>query len=313
MNYAVAALLILASVALHPQTGEAGRFSSIIADAAASTRPNGPSPPQPVGDKCDNCDGVGKVGDGTIMKTCPVCNGTGKKTSAADYQSTPWPAIGIMLNVLAPKPDEVLLDPGCGHDARLLIEACRYFDTEKAIGVEIDPEVAESARQAVEAAGLSDRIEIITGDATKLDIKADIGIAYMWPEVLEALKPRIRELDRFVCFGFEVPGLEMQPTTLVSSGGKIFLWKQAPKITKVPVTRTVSKIAKLSRGSYCQVCGRHCSNPMAHVREQQIVGYVNRTEPVATGSSAQPQGHWESRRVCNGRGSCKTVQVFVPN
>lgn len=36
-----------------------------------------PSPSQ----VCDNCNGVGKVGDGTIMLTCPVCNGTGKKVA----------------------------------------------------------------------------------------------------------------------------------------------------------------------------------------------------------------------------------------
>ena len=27
---------------------------------------------------CKNCDGTGKIGDGTIVKTCPVCKGTGK-------------------------------------------------------------------------------------------------------------------------------------------------------------------------------------------------------------------------------------------
>lgn len=75
MIKAVATLLILASLVA---PCEAGRFSTVIANAAASTRPNGPAP-QPVGSKCDNCDGVGKVGDGVIMKTCPVCNGTGKK------------------------------------------------------------------------------------------------------------------------------------------------------------------------------------------------------------------------------------------
>jgi hypothetical protein len=34
--------------------------------------------PQPSG-ICDNCKGRGKVGDSTVMVTCPVCKGTGKK------------------------------------------------------------------------------------------------------------------------------------------------------------------------------------------------------------------------------------------
>jgi DnaJ-class molecular chaperone len=34
--------------------------------------------PAPASDKCDNCDGTGKIGDGRIVMTCPVCKGTGK-------------------------------------------------------------------------------------------------------------------------------------------------------------------------------------------------------------------------------------------
>jgi DnaJ-class molecular chaperone len=35
--------------------------------------------PSPASDECDNCDGTGKIGDGRIVLTCPVCKGTGKK------------------------------------------------------------------------------------------------------------------------------------------------------------------------------------------------------------------------------------------
>jgi DnaJ-class molecular chaperone len=34
--------------------------------------------PAPKSDTCDNCDGTGKIGDGRIVMTCPVCKGTGK-------------------------------------------------------------------------------------------------------------------------------------------------------------------------------------------------------------------------------------------
>ncbi len=40
--------------------------------------------PGPSGGECDNCGGRGKVGDGTIMKTCPVCNGTGRRNPIPD-------------------------------------------------------------------------------------------------------------------------------------------------------------------------------------------------------------------------------------
>lgn len=35
--------------------------------------------PTPSTGECENCNGTGKVGDGTIMNTCQVCGGTGKK------------------------------------------------------------------------------------------------------------------------------------------------------------------------------------------------------------------------------------------
>lgn len=35
--------------------------------------------PVPASDECENCDGTGKIGDGKIVMTCPVCRGTGKK------------------------------------------------------------------------------------------------------------------------------------------------------------------------------------------------------------------------------------------
>lgn len=38
--------------------------------------------PAPASDKCDNCDGTGKIGDGRIVMTCPVCKGTGNRAKS---------------------------------------------------------------------------------------------------------------------------------------------------------------------------------------------------------------------------------------
>jgi len=56
----------------------------IVADLACETahmavRLAAEIPPAPKSDKCENCDGTGKLGDGRITTTCPICKGTGRK------------------------------------------------------------------------------------------------------------------------------------------------------------------------------------------------------------------------------------------
>ena len=63
------------------------RDASLSADLACETARmlvyQAAGPAKPVSDACDNCNGTGKVGDGRIVMTCPVCKGTGKKAKAA--------------------------------------------------------------------------------------------------------------------------------------------------------------------------------------------------------------------------------------
>ena len=41
------------------------------------------TPIKPTSDSCENCSGLGRLGDGRVSTTCPVCKGTGKKPKAA--------------------------------------------------------------------------------------------------------------------------------------------------------------------------------------------------------------------------------------
>ena len=52
----------------------------VAAEAAYTTLlPSTPDKPAPKpGDPCPNCNGTGKLGDGTVMKTCPDCKGGGR-------------------------------------------------------------------------------------------------------------------------------------------------------------------------------------------------------------------------------------------
>jgi hypothetical protein len=56
---------------LQPLVAAAGRYSIM--------RRGGAPAPLAV---CANCRGAGKIGDGRVFVTCPVCNGTGKPKAA---------------------------------------------------------------------------------------------------------------------------------------------------------------------------------------------------------------------------------------
>lgn len=73
--------------------------ASISADLAVETaylHASGrvvPPKPAPASDKCDNCNGTGKIGDGRIVMTCPVCGGTGKPVRSVLHPATFVPLV----------------------------------------------------------------------------------------------------------------------------------------------------------------------------------------------------------------------------
>lgn len=87
----------------------AGEFLGLATGILAMRRPK-PSPtptpaptptprPNPSG-ICDNCNGTGILGDGTIKLKCPVCDGSGKKTTGPAPPAPPAPPPAV-----TPEPD----------------------------------------------------------------------------------------------------------------------------------------------------------------------------------------------------------------
>lgn len=343
-----------------------GQFVSLISAAAAATiKPNPAPQPQPApNDICDNCGGTGKLGDGTVSVTCPVCDGTGKKTTSPpppaaqhipaavppnfahanlqwdaqhgrylsadgkyaaepqgawqprqwrevpqyrnerrvvgkqcnngvctpvygevrvrlpnrrvevfseptdsdlppDQQPAPMEGVGAGLRALNPR-GKVIVDYGCGHDARWLIAAVRDFGAARGVGVEIDPEAAESARRYVAQAGLSDRIEIRVGDATTTSVKADVGVAYLFEDTLRKLAPKIRQLDRFVSYAHKVPGLPMREQ------GDVFVYER-PQPMYQPVAVRPAGAVWGGRVYSGPVCNRRNCTMCNSIRNQLAV------------------------------------------
>jgi len=111
---------------------------------------------------------------------------------------------------------DVYCDIGCG-DGRLLVAAVRRYRC-KAIGVEIDPDVARTAIANVKKAEADKLIPegsvtVVVQDARYFDpvrYKVTAGSAFLFPNTLEVLKPVLSLIPRLAVPFHEIPG--EQPT-----------------------------------------------------------------------------------------------------
>jgi hypothetical protein len=136
-------------------------------------------------------------------------------------QPTPDDVVKETVRLLNLTSFDIHADLGCGHDARICIEAVKQSGC-RSIGVEIDPVAAANAKRAVEKEGLSDSIKIICGDA--LDFSpASYGVtaitAYLFPDLLEKLRPKFQQVEVAATPYHKVPGLDM------TQYGDVWLYK----------------------------------------------------------------------------------------
>lgn len=161
------------------------------------------------------------------MRNCGMCNFLdGKKAEyernkTLSYQSveievpspqssSPDDVVNEAIPIMNLTPSDVVgeLGSGDGMPAIKMVQAsgCRV------IGVEIDPEKVTESRRNVEAAGLSDRITIIQGDVRDFNPTA-YGVtaiyAYLYPELLNEIKPILSAGRICVCPGHKADGLGM--------------------------------------------------------------------------------------------------------
>lgn len=131
----------------------------------------------------------------------------GYKIAAAE-EATPVAEVKRVLKILNPKAHEVFVDYGCG-DGRWLVEAARTYRC-LAVGIELNHEQAERARQAAVDAGVADKVKVYEGDVLTTDVEAHVGVAYLYPELVEKLKPKLLKLTRFATYMHPVSGVSMQ-------------------------------------------------------------------------------------------------------
>lgn len=144
-----------------------------------------------------------------------------EKTDKAEIRWVPTPddIVAKMIELGGVKDGDIAYEPGPG-DGRVLIAAVKK-GAKKAVGIELKPEKVAEAKEKVKAAGLSEKITIIEGDALKdRDYsEATIVFLYMGDEFDALLRPilekQLKPGTRIVSHRFKMGDWEPDKTIKV--------------------------------------------------------------------------------------------------
>lgn len=133
-----------------------------------------------------------------------------QRRKLAPWIPTPISIVYAALEAAWASPCDVVYDLGAG-DGRAVIIAAREFCVKRAVGVEIDPVLAEAARIKARMDGVDDRVEILEEDFFKTSLRgATLVYMYLYRSINEALREKLEtELEpgaRVVTIDFPVPG-----------------------------------------------------------------------------------------------------------
>jgi len=126
-----------------------------------------------------------------IASTLPAQQGL-RGQNLAPYVSSPQEIIDVMLESAGVKPGEMVYDLGCG-DGRIVVTAVKKFSA-KAVGVELNPELARSANDMIHRLGLQNHATIVRGNLLDVDIsQADVVTLYLLTSSNEKLRPKLEK------------------------------------------------------------------------------------------------------------------------
>ena len=156
---------------------------------------------------CSMCQYIRRHG---VQAWDELMSGRVAQPKAIELVASPPEAIRTMLDELDLSEHDLLYDLGCG-DGRILIEAVRRYRCQ-AVGIEIDPHMAERARYRVRQAEASrtiprNRITIVTGDARKFRLDQPTAVTmYLFPSLMAELVPKLPGGIRIASYAHEIPG-----------------------------------------------------------------------------------------------------------
>lgn len=145
------------------------------------------------------------------------------------YAGSPLEAIDAALEVADVQPSDVVLDIGCG-DGRVCVLAAKRFGA-RAIGIELDGNLAALSRETAHRNRVSDRVSIVRGDALTADLSAaTVVYVYHQAEFLKALRPQLESLKpgtRVVFLDHPPDWFRLQPARTLRTDQhthQIYLW-----------------------------------------------------------------------------------------
>jgi precorrin-6B methylase 2 len=141
------------------------------------------------------------------------------------YVPTPQVVVEEMLRVAQVKPDDFVIDLGCG-DGRIPITAASHFGA-RALGIDIDPGRIAESRVNAKSAGVTQKVEFVNGNLFDLDLsRATVVTMYLLPDINMKLRPKLlqslRPGTRVVSHAFAMG--DWKPDRLVMVERNIFFW-----------------------------------------------------------------------------------------
>jgi len=141
-------------------------------------------------------------------------------------------AVQTMLKLANVTKNDVLYDLGCG-DGRIVIAAAKLGA--RGVGIDIDPQRIQEARENARKAGVEDRVQFIQQDLFQADIHQATVVSLfllssvnlrLRPKLLADLKPGTRVVSNTFDMGDWKPDKQekLEETDEFSLSNKFFLW-----------------------------------------------------------------------------------------
>ncbi|MBD2213193.1 class I SAM-dependent methyltransferase [Nostoc linckia FACHB-104] len=142
------------------------------------------------------------------------------------YVPTPQPVVDAMLKLAKVNGNDLIYDLGSG-DGRIPITAAQKYGA-RGVGIDIDPQRVQEAKQNLQSAKVGDRVEFRQQDLFQTDLsKASVVTLYLLPDINLKLRPKLlQELKpgtRIVSHAFDMGDWKPQQVQEVD-GKTIYLW-----------------------------------------------------------------------------------------